>query len=198
MRTLGHRLSGLRGPVGSFAQRKDQKQDLTCKEVPLAAFLTLLTRGSCSAKGGHWGQGQRLGGQSGQESKRKGAAGGCGQLVRAGRREGGEERNSQHFSPTLLPGPLEEFTDGRKTGRRTELVDRSGAQARSRWAANDQRASQRGHQGGTWMTGPEFQEQPRARAMPLPVSAWRWHSEPGDRVRSCQKNKDQKGKETED
>ena len=30
-------------------------------------------------------------------------------------REGGEERNSQRFSPTLLPGPLEEFTDGRKT-----------------------------------------------------------------------------------
>lgn len=113
-------------------------------------------------------------------------------------REGGEERNSQRFSPTLLPGPLKEFTDGRKTGRRTELVDRSGAHARSRWAANDQRASQRGHQGGTWMTGPEFQEQPRARAMPLPVSAWRWHSEPGDQVRSCQKNEDQKGKETED
>lgn len=60
------------GPVGSFAQRKDQKQDLTCKEIPLAAFLTLLTRGSCSGKGG-----------------RRGARPEAGRPVRAGIREGG-------------------------------------------------------------------------------------------------------------
>lgn len=58
--------------MGSFAQRKDQKQDLTCKENPLASFLTMLTRGSCSAKGGHWG--------AGPEAERP---------VRAGIREGG-------------------------------------------------------------------------------------------------------------
>ena len=134
------------GPVGSFAQRKDQKQGLTCKEIPWAAFLALWTRGSCRGREGAEGQGQRLGDRSAQESGREGAAGGRGQLVRGGGREGGEERNSQRFSP--FPGPLEEFTDRRKT-ERTDLVDRSGAHARNGWAAGDQRATQRGHQGGT-------------------------------------------------
>ena len=113
---------------------------------------------------GTGGQGQSLGDRSGQESGMEGAAGDCGQQVCGGQRDGGEERTSQCLSPALSPGPLEESTDGRKTGRRTDLVDRSGAHTRSRWAADDQRASQRGHQGGTWMTGLEFQGQSNAFA----------------------------------
>lgn len=67
--------------------------------------------------------------------------------VRAGERE--EKKGIHSASLQLFPGPLEEFTDRRKTERRTDLVDRSGAHARNGWATDDQRATQRGHQGGT-------------------------------------------------
>ena len=66
--------------MGSFAQRKDQKQDLTCKEIPLTAFLTLWTRGSFSGKGGCRGARPEAGPVS--AGIREG--GGCGGLRAAG------------------------------------------------------------------------------------------------------------------
>lgn len=44
------------GASGSFAQRKDQGNRLTCKGGPFGCFPDPINGGSCSAKGGHWGR----------------------------------------------------------------------------------------------------------------------------------------------
>ena len=109
----GHPGSGwwTEGPVGSFAQRKDQKQGLTCKEIPWAAFLALWTRGSCRGREGAEGQGQRLGDRSAPGGRgRQGAEGSwC-----AGTGEREEKRGTHSASLRFLGHWKNSLTEDRK------------------------------------------------------------------------------------
>lgn len=112
--------------MGSFAQRKDQKQDLTCKEVPLAAFLTLLTRGSCSAKEGTGGRAKRLGDQSGRNPRGRGLQGlGAEREEKRGIHNAFQLCFLGHWKNSLMEERL----------KKNSWWTGQGAHARSRWAS---------------------------------------------------------------